>query len=172
MLERQVARMAGAVIAGAACLCFSGCGAEEAAQGLDEPGPPQIDPRRSVAQAAWQPAMREGLRETPVGAPAAHQKQLRLQGSGRSNGGNGQGSNCVRAVTPAAEAFRSTTNQLSIPFTALPVCREVQASGAFLEAGGGSERIAEAHMRSSSADLGGEESGTGVEGDALLDTDL
>jgi hypothetical protein len=131
MLKRRGVRMTGAVIAGVAWLCFSGCGAEEAAQGPEEPGATQVDPGGSGAQAqALEPAMREGLRETAVGTQPDHEKQLRPQSSSVSDGGNGRGSNCVRAAaTPQAASFVSTTNPLSIPVTALTVCREAPATG-------------------------------------------
>jgi len=133
MLKRRGVRMAGAIIAGVAWLCFSGCGAEEVAQGPEEPGATQVDPGGSGAQArALEPALREGLRETAVGTQPDHEKQLRPQSSSRSDGEHGRRPNCVRAAAaPETASSVPTTNQLTVPVTALTVCREAPATGEF-----------------------------------------
>jgi hypothetical protein len=130
MLKRRDVRMAGAVIAGVAWLCFSGCGAEEAAQGPEEPGATQVDPGGAAAQAqTLEPVMREGLRETGGGTPPAPEKQLRPRSSNRSDGGDGRPS-CVRAAAaPETASHLPTTDQLDIPLTALTVCRKAPDTG-------------------------------------------
>jgi hypothetical protein len=130
MLKRRDVRMAGAVIAGVAWLCFTGCGAEEAAQGPEEPGATQVDPGGAGAQAqTFEPAMWEGLRETAVGTQPDHEKQLRPQSSSRSDGGDGRPS-CVRAAAaPETVSPLPTTDQLNIPLTALTVCGKAPGTG-------------------------------------------
>lgn len=132
MLKRHPTRMAAAAIAGLAWFCFPGCGTEEAAQEPEAPGATEAHPGGSGAQGqAWKVAMREGLRGSPTEAAAAHEKQPRPQSSSPSSRGDGQDSNCVRAAgVPEPASLQPTTNQLSIPLTALPVCHGVAGTPA------------------------------------------